>query len=172
MSLHRHLLRVSLALVVAASGAALAEGPFAIRTPQLMVPDEAAGSGLSPEVAVRLAIDERGRVSAVDVRSITPASDFDAFFRKEVVETLSEWRFAPATKDGMPVVRTSMTAESDVALAVGDLGRCVRRARCRRPTHRGGHGDGRVRRERQSERGSGRTSRQASAGGSREELGR
>jgi TonB family protein len=106
MSLHRHLLRVSLALVVAASGAALAEGPFAIRTPQLMVPDEAAGSGLSPEVAVRLAIDERGRVSAVDVRSITPASDFDAFFRKEVVETLSEWRFAPATKDGMPVAST------------------------------------------------------------------
>ena len=89
-----------------ASGAAFAEGPFAIRTPQLMVPEETAGSGLSPEVAVRLTIDERGRVSAVDVQSITPASDFDAFFRDEVVETLSDWRFAPATTNGKPVAST------------------------------------------------------------------
>lgn len=86
--------------------AAFAEGPFAIRTPQLMVPEETAGSGLSPEVAVRLTIDERGRVSAVDVQSITPASDFDAFFRDEVVNTLSDWRFAPATTNGKPVAST------------------------------------------------------------------
>jgi TonB family protein len=102
--LHRRVLACFLAVGVAS--AAFAEGPFAIRTPQLMVPDEAAGSGLSPEVAVRLSIDERGRVAAVEVRSITPASDFDAFFRDEVVETLSEWRFAPATADGKPVAST------------------------------------------------------------------
>ncbi len=91
---------------MAASGAAVAEGPFAIRSPQVMVPDEAAGSGLSPEVAVRLSIDERGRVSAVEVRSITPASDFDGFFRDEVTATLFDWRFAPATQGGKPVAST------------------------------------------------------------------
>lgn len=112
MTCHRCLAPGALTLVLvvvlalAHSGAALAEGPFAIRAPQLMVPDEAAGSGLSPEVAVRLAIDERGRVSAVDVRSITPASEFDVYFRAEVTETLSEWRFAPATKDGKAVAST------------------------------------------------------------------
>ncbi len=90
----------------AISAASFAEGPFAIRSPQLMVPDETAGSGLSPEVAVRLAIDDRGRVSAVDVQSITPASEYDAYFRAEVIETLSEWRFAPATKGGKAVAST------------------------------------------------------------------
>ena len=71
-----------------------------------MVPDETAGSGLSPEVAVRLSIDERGKVSAVEVGSITPSSEYDAFFRQRVTETLASWRFAPATKDGRPVAST------------------------------------------------------------------
>ncbi|MEO8198584.1 MAG: energy transducer TonB [Thermoanaerobaculia bacterium] len=106
MNLLRSRLLASLFAVGAAAGAAFAEGPFAIRTPQLMVPDEAAGSGLSPEVAVRLSIDERGRVAAVEVRSITPASDYDTFFRDQVVGTLSEWRFAPATSDGKAVAST------------------------------------------------------------------
>lgn len=102
----RHPFGAAALALLLASSAAVAEGPFAIRTPQLMVPDEAAGSGLSPEVAVRLTIDDRGRVSAVEVRSITPASDFDAFFRDEVVKTLTDWRFAPATADGKPVAST------------------------------------------------------------------
>lgn len=106
MNFRRRLAGASLLLVAVATNAALAEGPFAIRAPQLMVPDETAGSGLSPEIAVRLAIDERGRVSAVDVQSITPASEYDGYFRAEVIETLSEWRFAPATKDGKAVAST------------------------------------------------------------------
>jgi TonB family protein len=89
-----------------ATGSARADGPYAIRSPQLMVPDEAAGSGISPEVAVRLSIDERGRVVTVDVRSITPASEYDDYFRAEVTETLSSWRFAPATEKGHPVAST------------------------------------------------------------------
>lgn len=99
----RTALLLALVLPMAVSRAASAEGPFAIRSPQLMVPDEAAGSGISPEVAVRLAIDDRGRVSAVDVRSITPPSDYDEYFRAEVTETLSEWRFSPAIEGGKAV---------------------------------------------------------------------
>lgn len=71
-----------------------------------MVPDETAGSGISPEVAVRLSIDERGRVALVEVRSITPSSEYDGLFRERVTETLLSWRFAPATKGGHPVAST------------------------------------------------------------------
>lgn len=96
----------SVLLLLAFSNPARADGPFAIHAPQLMVPDETAGSGISPEVAVRLSIDERGKVSAVEVRSIAPASEYDEQFREEVTETLSSWRFAPATKDGRPIAST------------------------------------------------------------------
>ncbi|MEO8276848.1 MAG: energy transducer TonB [Thermoanaerobaculia bacterium] len=85
------------------SSTAPVDGPYALHSPQLLVPDETAGSGISPEVAVRLSIDDRGKVSAVDVKSITPASEYDDAFRKTVVDTLLTWRFAPAKKDGRPV---------------------------------------------------------------------
>ena len=106
MTFLRRLSWAALLMVAAGTSAASAAGPFAIRSPQLMVPDEAAGSGLSPEVAVRLTIDDRGRVSAVEVRSIIPASEYDAYFRDEVTETLSAWRFAPATQNGHAVAST------------------------------------------------------------------
>ena len=83
-----------------------ADGPFALHTPPLLVPDEAAGLGLAPEVAAKLSIDPRGVVTAVEVLSITPASDYDALFRDRVVETFSSWRFAPATENGRPVAST------------------------------------------------------------------
>jgi len=74
-----------------------------LRTPQLRTPDEAAGTGLAPEVQVRVHIDERGRVSAVDVLGIRPASEFDALFEAETRQTLLLWRYAPALRDGVPV---------------------------------------------------------------------
>ncbi len=83
-----------------------ADGPFALHTPPLLVPDEAAGLGLAPEVAAKLSIDPRGVVTAVEVLSITPASDYDALFRDRVIETFSSWRFAPATENGRPVAST------------------------------------------------------------------
>ena len=106
VSFVRRLSSTLLLLLAAGSSTVRAEGPFAIHSPQLMVPDETAGSGISPEVAVRLSIDERGRVVAVEVRSITPASEYDELFRKQVTEALSSWRFAPATKGGHPVAST------------------------------------------------------------------
>ena len=88
------------------AGAALADGPLALRSPPLLVPDETAGLGISPEVAVKLSIDARGRVAAVEVVSITPSTEYDALFRERVVATFSGWRFAPATREGRPVAAT------------------------------------------------------------------
>jgi hypothetical protein len=55
---------------------------------------------------VKISIDARGAVSKVDVVSITPASDYDEYFRKGLVRTISSWRFAPATENGTPVPST------------------------------------------------------------------
>jgi hypothetical protein len=91
-------LAAAAAFVVAA--ATRAEGPLAIHAPPLLVPEETAGSGLSPEAAVRLSIDERGLVTAVEVLSIEPASEHDGSFREALQTTLARWRFAPAVIDG------------------------------------------------------------------------
>jgi TonB family protein len=100
--------RLPAVLVVAAAFAALAalaraDGPLAIHSPALLTPPETAGAGIAPEVAVKLAIDARGKVTSVQVLSITPASEYDALFRDAVIDTLSHWRFSPATKDGHTV---------------------------------------------------------------------
>ncbi len=88
------------------AAAALADGPLAIRSPALLIPNETAGVGIAPEVAVKLSIDARGRVTTVRVISVTPASEYDDLFRQRVIDTLSDWRFAPATKDGRAVEST------------------------------------------------------------------
>lgn len=96
-------------LLLAALGTAArleADGPLAIHAPPLQVPEATAGSGLAPEAAVKIAIDERGAVTKVDVVSITPSSEHDALFRDELVKTISQWRFAPATEDGKAVPST------------------------------------------------------------------
>lgn len=77
-----------------------ADGPLAIHAPPLLVPEETAGSGLAPEAAVKISIDPRGTVTEVEVVSIDPSTDQDELFRARLVETLSKWRFAPATRDG------------------------------------------------------------------------
>ncbi|HEV8239996.1 MAG TPA: hypothetical protein VGS57_11560 [Thermoanaerobaculia bacterium] len=89
-----------LALFVALARAAGAEGPLAIHAPMVGVPEATAGSGLAPEAAVKISIDERGAVTKVDVVSIAPASEFDELFRQELEDKISLWRFAPAQRDG------------------------------------------------------------------------
>ena len=104
MLLRRLLLRVLLTLLAAAGFplAAAAEGPLAIHSPGLRVPEETAGSGVAPEAAVKISIDARGAVTHVEVVSITPSTEQDEYFRRDLVKTLLQWRFAPATKDGKP----------------------------------------------------------------------
>jgi len=99
-------LGLALAAAMVLASSAGAEGPLAIHAPPLLVPEETAGSGLAPEAAVKISIDARGSVTAVDVISIVPSSEYDARFRERLVETLSSWRFAPATEDGHPKAST------------------------------------------------------------------
>jgi len=74
-----------------------------IRTPRVETPVETAGSGLAPEVPVRVHVDRRGRVTKVEVREVRPSSEFDPLFRQATEETLSDWRYAPAIRGGQPV---------------------------------------------------------------------
>ena len=80
--------------------------PLPLRTPELETPVETAGTGLAPEVQVRVHIDSRGRVDDVALLRITPESEFDELFRGAARETLLRWRYAPAVRDGRPVETT------------------------------------------------------------------
>ena len=75
----------------------------AIRNPLPVPPIEAAGTGLTPLVAVRLTVDERGRVAGIDLNGFQPSTAYDAFYEREVRKALSGWRFAPAIENGAPV---------------------------------------------------------------------
>lgn len=77
--------------------------PVLLRQSLFFTPVETAGTGLAPEVKVRLTVDERGRVQDVEVLSIDPSSDYDDLFRETTTETLDGWHYAPARKDGEPV---------------------------------------------------------------------
>lgn len=55
--------------------------------------------GLEGSVTVRVTIDEKGRVIAVEQVSATDP----AFFRETRDQALRHWRFRPATSDGVPV---------------------------------------------------------------------
>jgi hypothetical protein len=97
---------LALVTLIAIARVAAAEGPLAIHAPPLQVPEQTAGSGLAPEAAVKISIGARGDVTEVDVVSIVPSSDYDELFRKRLVDTISKWRFAPATENGKPVPST------------------------------------------------------------------
>ncbi len=95
-----------LAVLAAAPLAAAVEPPVPLRAPLPLVPDELAGSGVTPEAAVRVSIDERGIVRKVEVLSIRPSTDYDEVVRQELVETLLKWRYAPQRRDGEPEATT------------------------------------------------------------------
>jgi len=74
-----------------------------IRTPRVETPIETAGTGLAPEVMVKVRVDTQGAVSRVEVLAIRPASRFDDLFRQVTEETLAGWRYAPETWEGRPI---------------------------------------------------------------------
>lgn len=80
--------------------------PVLLRDSLLLTPLEAAGTGVAPEVGVRLRVDRKGRAQKVEVRSITPSTEYDELFRRAVKEALQDWRYAPARRDGEPVETT------------------------------------------------------------------
>ena len=89
--------------------ASLAPGdrrPVPLRNPPLVSPVEAAGTGVAPEVTVKVEVDPRGRASKVEVLKIQPSTGLDDAFRRQAVRTLSEWRFAPAIEGGVAAPAT------------------------------------------------------------------
>ncbi len=80
--------------------------PVVLRHFPLLTPRETAGSGIAPEVQVKVALDDRGRVTDVKVVSIKPASEYDEIFRQATIETILLWRYAPAIEDGKAIATT------------------------------------------------------------------
>jgi len=80
--------------------------PVLLRDSLLLTPVEAAGTGLAPEVKVRVTVDPLGRVSSVEMLSIDPSSEYDEAFRHALETTIGSWRYAPAREDGQPVEAT------------------------------------------------------------------
>lgn len=72
--------------------------PVALFKPMPATPTATAGTGLAPLVRLKVSIDERGRVTAVEVLEIDPASAYDPHFRDEAVSAMSRWRFEPARR--------------------------------------------------------------------------
>jgi hypothetical protein len=87
----------------------VATGPVAIRTYQLLTPRALAGSGLKPEVEVRIEIDATGAVAQVDVLAIDPPSEFDDLLRAHVERSLSIWRYGPARDSAGNAVPTTLS---------------------------------------------------------------
>jgi protein TonB len=62
-------------------------------------PRRAREDGIEPRVELRILVDERGRVEQVEVQGAPPGYGFEAALRTAV----TQWRFQPATKGGVPV---------------------------------------------------------------------
>jgi len=80
-----------------------ASPPVLLHKEVLLTPVEAAGTGLAPELQVRVTVDERGLVSEVEILGIAPASEFDEVFEEATRENLATWRYAPAMEKGQAV---------------------------------------------------------------------
>jgi hypothetical protein len=94
--------------VLADEGATVLEdrGPVQLRSYMVLTPPEAAGSGLAPEVKLRVEIDERGKVTEVEVLSIDPSSEFDDVFAESLRNNILDWRYAPKIEGGRAVPAT------------------------------------------------------------------
>jgi hypothetical protein len=130
-------------LALFAAGVAVAQettAPVLLRRTPLVTPPEMVASEGSPEVKVRLSVDERGKVASVTALSVTPSTALDAMIRADVAEQLASWRFAPAREAGRPVAsevelhvqyrvfpesRAALTAQLADEFLFGDPGRRI-----------------------------------------------
>jgi len=86
-----------------------ATGPVAIRSYQLFSPPELAGTGIAPEVEIRVKVDVHGAVAQVDVLTIEPSSRFDQFLQLQVARNVGAWRFGPARDEEGNAVASTLT---------------------------------------------------------------
>ena len=111
----RFLAAAAFALLAAAGAAAqtgapeVATGPVAIRSFQLLAPHQLAGSGIDPEVEVRVEIDAAGAVSSVEVLAIEPSSEFDDLLRFQVERSVGGWRYGPARDEAGAAVASTLS---------------------------------------------------------------
>lgn len=80
--------------------------PVLLRGFSLLTPLDTAGTGLAPEVKLRVKIDARGRVDEVKILEIEPSSEFDELFRQKIRQSLERWRYAPKIEQGQTVPTT------------------------------------------------------------------
>ncbi len=100
----------------------IAAGPVAIRRYQLLAPYEMAGSGIDPEVEVRVEIDAAGVVSAVEVLAIRPSSEFDDLLRHHVERAIADWRYGPARDEDDNAVASTLSWRTKFRSPVEDQG--------------------------------------------------
>ncbi|MCG8455256.1 MAG: hypothetical protein MI919_03175 [Holophagales bacterium] len=112
-SLASPLMTALLAVVPAAAEEARLpdRAPVLLRDTLLTPPPESAGTGLAPEVKVKVEVDRRGAVAAVGVLAIdslgeTLDAEMEAIFRSHTREALETWRWAPAIENGEAVPKT------------------------------------------------------------------
>ncbi len=102
--------RLVLVAAVLCAGTAVAEEgdrvPVLLRKSVLLTPIETAGTGLAPEVKVRVKLDDRGRVVEVETLGVTPSSEYDQLFLERTREEISYWRYAPAIRGGQAAAAT------------------------------------------------------------------
>jgi TonB family protein len=76
--------------------------PVPLHTPAVERPTATEGTGIAPEVTIKLAVDDRGRPTDVQILDVRPSSKFDELFAEAARKTLLTWRFAPALSGGEP----------------------------------------------------------------------
>ncbi|MEM1182112.1 MAG: energy transducer TonB [Acidobacteriota bacterium] len=80
--------------------------PLLLRKSPLLPPYKSAGSGLAPEVKLKVEVDRRGAVDSVEVVKVTPSTEYDEIFREHAIAEISTWRWAPAIEGGEAVPAT------------------------------------------------------------------
>lgn len=79
--------------------------PVLLRDSMLLTPSGTTCTGIAPEVKLRMSIDERGRVTDVEILDVEPSTELDDVFRRATVDTVKTWRYAPAIVDGKPAAK-------------------------------------------------------------------
>jgi hypothetical protein len=94
---------VVVCLTLGGRAGAETSAPIPLFTPPMRAPEEVAGTGLAPEVGLRVTVDRQGKVSRAEVISIDPTTEYDELFERLVIETLERWRYFPGHEGDEPV---------------------------------------------------------------------
>ncbi len=77
--------------------------PIPIYTPNPTTPEVALGADVMPTARLKLAIDENGRVTSLEVLKIEPSNEHDDAMKQAIGDAVRRWRFGPALKAGQKI---------------------------------------------------------------------